>query len=97
MANLSALPPPRWHNMGEMDITLVRLYHAGEVCLQMARAYRDHCAKVAWTTAFASLQKAGCGHVDALNTYSMAVVTAKEVAARRRRQATSSSRNLGSA
>lgn len=53
VADLSAVPPPWRHNV--MDITLGHLRRIGEV-----RAYGDRCAKVAWTTAFATLQKAEC-------------------------------------
>lgn len=67
-----------------MDIALVCLRRAGEVCLPAVHAYGDHCAKVAWTTAFASLSKAGCGHVDALATHSVVVATTGEVAATHR-------------
>lgn len=63
VVDLSALPSPRHHSTGEMDITVVRLCRVVEVCLPAAHAYGDHCMKVVWTMAFASLDKAGCGHV----------------------------------
>lgn len=79
VADLNALPPPRRHIVWEMDISLERLRRAGEVCLSATWAYEDHCMKVSWTTAFASLQKAGCGHVDTLTTRSVPVATAEKV------------------
>lgn len=85
VANLGALPPLRWHTLGEIYITLRSLRRTEEVCLPVARAYRDHCVKVAWTTAFASLDKAGCRHMDIIATHSVAVATAKEVATEHRR------------
>lgn len=80
--DLGTLPPSRRQSVGKMDITLGRLCRTEEVCLLVSRAYGDHCAKVAWTTTFASLQKAGCGHLDTLATRSLAVATTEEVAAR---------------
>lgn len=79
VADLGVVLPPRKHNPKDMDITLGRLCRTEEVCLPDARAYGDHCAKVAWTTAFASLQRVRCGHVDA--TRSVPVVSATQVAA----------------
>lgn len=61
-----------------MDITLGRLLHAGAVCLPAARAYGDHCAKVSWITTLASLDKAGCGHLNVLATRSVVVAIANE-------------------
>lgn len=48
--------------------------------LPTSRAYDNHCAKAAWTTALVSLQRAGCGHVDALGVRSMPVASAAEIA-----------------
>lgn len=81
VVDLGAMPPPRHHFVDEMDVMLGRLRCAGEVCLPVARAYGDYCAKVAWTTAFASLDKVGCGHLDTLATCSTLLVTIEEVAA----------------
>lgn len=78
-------PPLQHHSVDEMDITLGHLRCAEEVCLLAARAYRDHCTKVAWTTAFVSLDKVGCVHVDALATRSVAVESTEEVTAGHRR------------
>lgn len=68
-----------------MDVTLRHLRYAGEVCLSVAWAYGDHCTKVAWITAFASLDKARCGHLDTLATRSVVVATVEEVAIGHRR------------
>lgn len=77
---LGVLSPPRHHSVDEMGVTLGRLHHAVEVCLPAARAYRYHYARVAWTTTFASLDKAGCVHLHALAMRSMALATTEEVA-----------------
>lgn len=77
----SSPPPPRTHTLAEADVTLERLQRVGEVFLPAAHIYRDHCAKVGWLTALASLDKAGCAHMDALATRSVVVVTAEEVTA----------------
>ena len=82
---LGVVPPARVHRPTEMDITLARLQKAVGICLPAARAYGDHCAKAAWTTTLASLDKAGCAHIDALATGSVAVATAAEVTAAQRR------------
>ena len=50
-----------------------------------ARAYGDHCAKAAWLTTLASLDKAGCAHMDALAAGSIKVATAEEVCGAQRR------------
>lgn len=55
VVDLATLPPLRQHTMREIDITLGHLARTGEVILQ---AYGDHYMKVAWATAFASLDKA---------------------------------------
>ena len=81
VGDLGAVPPPRTHTLEEMDVTLGRLRDVGKVFLPAARVYGDHCAKVGWVAALASLEKAGCGHLDALATRSVAVATAEEVAA----------------
>lgn len=47
VAELGTLPPPRHHNPVETHITLGRIRRTGEVCLLVAHAYGDHCAKVA--------------------------------------------------
>ena len=53
--------------------------------LPAARAYGDHCAKAAWSTTLATLDKAGCAHMDALAARSVGVATVAEVAAAQRR------------
>lgn len=85
VSHLGASAPPRRHKPEEMDITLERLRSAGEVCLPAARSYGDHCAKTAWSTTLASLDKAGCAHIDAVASRSVAVATLEEVAASHRR------------
>ena len=61
-----------------MDITLKRLKNVGKVCVLAARTYGDHCAKVASCTTLASLDKAGCAHIDALATCVVVVATVEE-------------------
>ena len=73
--------PPRIHTLAEIDVTLRRLQRVGEVFLSAARVYKDRCGMVGWLTALASLDKAGCAHMDALATCSVVVATAEEVAA----------------
>lgn len=79
VANLGTVSPPQKHAPTEMDVTLGRLQRAGEVCLPTARAYRDHCAKAAWTATFVSLQRGGCEHVDVLGARSVPVASTTEV------------------
>lgn len=55
LVDLGALLLLIHHTVGEMDISLGHLRRAEEVCLSVAQAYGDYYAKVAWTTAFASL------------------------------------------
>lgn len=78
--------PPREASSADRD-----RHHLGaptvhwEVCLPVARAYGDHCAKVAWSTTLASLDKAGCAHMDALAAQYIVVATAEEADAVQRR------------
>ena len=85
LKQLGAVLPARCHRPSEIDITLQRLRGGCEVCIPAARAYGDHCAKAAWLTTLASVDKAGCAHIDALGTRSVAVATAEEVSAAVRR------------
>ena len=85
LSMLGAVPPPRHHRPSEPDITLERLRLGCETCVPAARTYGDHCAKVAWLATLASLDKAGCAHLDALATGSTKVATAEEVCAAQRR------------
>ena len=85
LSQLGAVPPARCHRPSEMDITLERLRRGCEICVPAARAYGDHCARAAWLTTLASLDKAGCAHLDALGTRSISVATAEEVCAAQRR------------
>lgn len=79
MSELGAVPPPRKHTADQLPATLDRLRRAGEVFLPAARAYGNHCAKAAWTAAFVSLQRGGCGHVDALGGGTLPVASAADV------------------
>lgn len=81
VVDLGAAPHPRTHSLKDMDATLGRLQNVGKVFLSGTRVYGDHCRKVGWLTALASLDKAGCAHLDALATRSIAVATTEEVAA----------------
>ena len=85
MTELGVVAPPRRHRPAEMDITLEHLQRAREVCLPAARVYGDHCAKVAWLTTLASLDKAGCAHLDTIAARSIVVDTAEVVSAVQRR------------
>ena len=85
LSQLGAVPPSRQHRPAEVDITLERLRQGCEFCVPAARAYGDHCAKAAWSTTLASLDKAGCAHMDALGAGSIGVATAEEVCAAQRR------------
>ena len=85
MLQLGAVPPPRHHRPSKLDIMLERLRRGCEICVPAARAYGDHCAKAAWLATLASLDKAGCAHLDALGTRSIKVATAEEVSAAQRR------------
>ena len=78
VTQLGAVPPARTHRLAESDITFERLKNVGRVCVPAARSYGDHCAKVAWCETLTSLDKAGCAHIDALATRSVAVATAEE-------------------
>lgn len=71
---------PRRHTVNQMDAALDRLHRAREVFLPVARAYGNHYAKAAWTTALVSLQRAGCGHVDTLGARSVPVASTIEIA-----------------
>lgn len=82
---LGAVPPARCHRPSEMDITFQRLERAGEVFVPAARAYGDHCAKATWFATLASLDKAGCAHIDGLAARAVAVATPEETAAARNR------------
>lgn len=55
VTELGAVPLPRKHTPSQMDVTLDRLWRAGEICLPAARAYDEHCVKAAWTAAFVSM------------------------------------------
>lgn len=79
VVDLGAMPPPRKNTLAKMDMTLRCLHRTGEVCLPAAQAYGDHCAKAAWTVAFASLQRACCRHVEELGTRSQPVASPLEV------------------
>lgn len=81
MSDIGTVPPVRRHRMCEIDVTLGRLSRARDTCLLTARAYGDHYAKVAWQKTFATMQKAGCGHLEALAIRFVLVVTAEEVVA----------------
>ena len=85
LSMLGAVPPSRRHRPAEVDITLERLRNGCETCVPAARAYGDHCAKAAWIATLASLDKAGCAHLDAIATESVKVATAEEVCAAQRR------------
>ena len=85
LSQLGAVPPSRHHRPSELDITLERLRRGCEICVPAARAYGDHCAKAAWLATLASLDKAGCAHLDSLGTRSIKVATAEEVSAAQRR------------
>ena len=85
LSMLGAVPPPRRHRPSEVDITFERLRQGCETCVPAARAYGDHCAKATWLATLASLDKAGCAHLDALATGSVKVATAEEVCGAQRR------------
>lgn len=62
-----------------MDVTLQWLRCAGPIAVRAAQSYGNHCAKITWYAAFATLQKAECEHLDTVAKCMVAVPTTEEV------------------
>lgn len=84
VTGLGAVPPVRCREVGDVNVTMVWLGCTGQAILLAPQVYGDHCTKVVWQIAFATMHKAGCGHLDSLVDRAMSVTTTKEVVTRHR-------------
>ena len=81
LARLGAIVSERTHGPGEMHITMERLRRGCESCVDAAHAYGDHCARATWLATLATLDKAGCAHIDGVATGDVPVAMPAEVVA----------------
>ena len=81
LSRLGAIVSERTHSPAEVHITMERLRRGCETCVNAAHAYGDHCARATWLATLATLDKAGCAHIDGVATGDVAVAMPAEVVA----------------
>ena len=79
LGKLGAIVSERTHRPAEMHITMERLRRGCESCVDAAHAYGYHCARATWLMTLATLDKAGCAHIDGVATGDVPVAMAAEV------------------